>query len=396
MNSSDFLSHTIHDKLVLLINRLNDNETIEKIDLEKLDLFKISCEYTIEKLKHTIPILIQQLELDAVSVEFENVLIQLNNFLGSNNQGHLTNSINHIFSALQRIKFFPQPFSKSDFNFSRVISSFQQTYKLKLDELELLNSNLQKKLDEFEIKIASYETNIKELDEEIQKKDTEIAGLSSNQIKEFEVLKLKFTTEYNESTKEFKSDFEEKMLSIQNDANSNIEDIKTKLEEAKKLVNIIGDVAITGNYQQIANNHKKSANTWRWISISIMSILSILLILSIWRLSDPSYSWNVALVKVIAVAILIYPATYASRESAMHRKLEIYNRKLELELASINPFIETFDEASKKNTKEKLVDRYFGNNDIESSESKNDLIPISSLEKISDLLINIISKKNSL
>jgi hypothetical protein len=396
MNSSDFLSHTIHDKLVLLINRLNDNETIEKIDLEKLDQFKISCEYTIEKLKHTIPTLIQQLELDAVSVEFENALIQLNNYLGSNNQGHLTNSINHIFSALQRIKFFPQPFSKSDFNFSRVISSFQQTYKLKLDELELLNSNLQKKLDEFEIKIASYETNIKELDEEIQKKDTEIAGLSSNQIKEFEILKLKFTTEYNESAKEFKSDFEEKMLSIQNDANSNIEDIKTKLEEAKKLVNIIGDVAITGNYQQIANNHKKSANTWRWISISIMSVLSILLILSIWRLSDPSYSWNVALVKVIAVVILIYPATYASRESAMHRKLEIYNRKLELELASINPFIETFDEASKKNTKEKLVDRYFGNNDIESSESKNDLIPISSLEKISDLLINIISKKNSL
>ncbi len=396
MNSSDFLSHTIHDKLVFLINRLNDNETIEKIDLEKLDLFKISCEYTIEKLKHTIPTLIQQLELDAVSVEFENALIQLNNFLGSNNQGHLTNSINHIFSALQRIKFFPQPFSKSDFNFSRVISSFQQTYKLKLDELELLNSNLQKKLDEFEIKIASYETNIKELDEEIQKKDTEIAGLSSNQIREFEILKLKFTTEYNESAKEFKSDFEEKMLSIQNDANSNIEDIKTKLEEAKKLVNIIGDVAITGNYQQIANNHKKSANTWRWISISIMSVLSILLILSIWRLSDPSYSWNVALVKVIAVVILIYPATYASRESAMHRKLEIYNRKLELELASINPFIETFDETSKKNTKEKLVDRYFGNNDIESSESKNDLIPISSLEKISDLLINIISKKNSL
>lgn len=396
MNSSDFLSHTIHDKLVLLINRLNDNETIEKIDLEKLDQFKISCEYTIEKLKHTIPTLIQQLELDAVSVEFENALIQLNNYLGSNNQGHLTNSINHIFSALQRIKFFPQPFSKSDFNFSRVISSFQQTYKLKLDELELLNLNLQKKLDEFEIKIASYETNIKELDEEIQKKDTEIAGLSSNQIKEFEILKLKFTTEYNESAKEFKSDFEEKMLSIQNDANSNIEDIKTKLEEAKKLVNIIGDVAITGNYQQIANNHKKSANTWRWISISIMSVLSILLILSIWRLSDPSYSWNVALVKVIAVVILIYPATYASRESAMHRKLEIYNRKLELELASINPFIETFDEASKKNTKEKLVDRYFGNNDIESSESKNDLIPISSLEKISDLLINIISKKNSL
>lgn len=394
MNSNDFLSHAIHDKLVLLTNRLNDSEIIEKIDLEKLDLFKISCEYTLEKLKHTIPTLIQQSELDGISVEFENALIQLNNFLGSNNQGHLTNSINHIFSALQRIKFFPQPFSKSDFNFSRVISSFQQTYKLKSDELELLNSNLQKKLDELELKIVSYEASIKKLDEQIQKKDTEIASLSSNQSKEFEALKLSFTTEHNENTIELKSDFNEKMLTIQNDANSKIEDIETKLEEAKKLVNIIGDVAITGNYQQIANNHKKSANVWRWISISIMSILSILLICSIWRLSDPTYSWHIALVKVIALAILIYPATYASKESAMHRKLEIYNRKLELELASINPFIETLDDASKKATKEKLVERYFGNNVSESSETKNNLIPISSLEKISEMLINFISKKN--
>ena len=338
--------------------------------------------------------MIQQLELDTVSVEFENALIQLNNFIGSNNQGHITNAINNIFSALQRIKFLPQPFSKSDFNFSRVISSFQQTYKLKSDELELLNSNLQKKLDEFEVKIDSYEASIKKLDEQIQKKDSEIASLSSTQIKEFETLKLSFTSEHNENTIEFKNYFEEKMSTIQNEANSNIEDIKTKLEEAKKLVNIIGDVAITGNYQQIANNHKKAGNIWRWISISIMSILSILLIWSVWRLSDPTYSWHIALVKVIALVILIYPATYASKESAMHRKLEVYNRKLELELASINPFIETFDNDAKKATKEKLVERYFGNNVSELSETKNDLIPINSLEKISEMLINLISKRN--
>ena len=67
---------------------------------------------------------------------------------------------------------------------------------------------------------------------------------------------------------------------------------------------------------------------------------------------------------------------------------------MELELASINPFIETFDNDAKKATKEKLVERYFGNNVSELSETKNDLIPINSLEKISEMLINLISKRN--
>ena len=64
----------------------------------------------------------------------------------------------------------------------------------------------------------------------------------------------------------------------------------------------------------------------------------------------------------MAAAALSYPATYAARESNKHRRLEILNRKAELELAAINPFIELLPENKKQEIKEKLVEKYFGNN----------------------------------
>ena len=122
-------------------------------------------------------------------------------------------------------------------------------------------------------------------------------------------------------------------------------------------------------------------------------MLSGLLIFSIWKIWDINYDWHKAIIRIIASAILIYPATYASRESSKHRKIENLNRKLELELSSISPFIEILDEAKKQEIKVKLVEKYFGNStNIEIGEDRNENISANMLETIVKLVTNI-SKK---
>ena len=86
-------------------------------------------------------------------------------------------------------------------------------------------------------------------------------------------------------------------------------------------MNVIGNVGVTGNYQIIANEHKKSADNRRKLATTFMCILSGLLIFSIWKIGDVDYDWHKAIIRIIASAILIYPATYASRESGKHKKL---------------------------------------------------------------------------
>lgn len=93
-----------------------------------------------------------------------------------------------------------------------------------------------------------------------------------------------------------------------------------------------------------------------------MAGLSGLIIWAIIGLGDSEFDWTKSLIRIIAAATLSYLATYASRESSKHRKLENFNRKLELELASIESFIEILPEEKKQSIKEKLAEKYFGSN----------------------------------
>lgn len=121
-----------------------------------------------------------------------------------------------------------------------------------------------------------------------------------------------------------------------------------------------------------------------------MIIFSGLLVWTIIDLSADGFNWTKSLIRLIAAAALSYPATYAARESSKHRRLETINRNAELELASINPFIEILPEAKKQAIKEKLVEKYFGNdrNSLADNPKEKEELSIGAFEKI----LNAVSK----
>jgi hypothetical protein len=61
----------------------------------------------------------------------------------------------------------------------------------------------------------------------------------------------------------------------------------------------------------------------------------------------------------ITLALAI-PATYAARESSGHRKVERATRRLELELASLDPYLEKLPEEMRHEVKKGLSERFFG------------------------------------
>lgn len=394
MTSENFDNHTIFDRLNSLKEILENEEVKEKIDLEKLSYFQTVFSYINQRVKLTIPDLIQQTELDSLSTELDAGISQINSFLGNTNAGHLTNATNNFIAAINRIKNFPIPVAKADFNFSRKIAEFEKIAKSKYKSLEKEKDELQTELTNFKTDLTTKETEIQRLIKLIEGKETEIQNLNStfqtdfNNIKSehnqnFENDKKTYRAEIDKSKEQFKKEIDELKNSIDTDTSTLISELETKLSEAKKLVNLIGNVGITGNYQNIANSHKKSANFWRVTAIVFMSIFSILLVWTIIDLSSEGFNWTKSLIRLIAAAALSYPATYAARESSKHRKLETINRNAELELASINPFIEGLSDDKKQIIKEKLVEKYFGNNrNNDFLDTKEEGLSIPAFEKI--------------
>jgi hypothetical protein len=400
MTSENFDNHTIFDRLNSLKEILENDEVKEKIDLEKLSYFQTVFSYINQRVKLTIPDLVQQTELDSLSTELDAGISQLNSFSGNSNAIHLTNATNNFIAAINRIKNFPIPVAKADFNFSRKIAEFEKIVKSKYKSLEKEKDELQTEITNFKTDLTTKETKIQRLLKLIEGKESEIQNLNStfqtdfNNIKSehnqnFENDKKTYRAEIDKSKEQFRKEIDDLKNSIDTDTSTLVSKLKTKHSEAKKLVNLIGNVGVTGNYQNIANSHKKSANFWRLAAIVFMSIFSILLVWTIIDLSSEGFNWTKSLIRLIAAAALSYPATYAARESSKHRKLETINRNAELELASINPFIEGLADDKKQIIKEKLVEKYFGNNrNNDFLDTKEEGLSIPAFEK----LLNAISK----
>jgi hypothetical protein len=401
MTSENFENHNIFDRLKSLEDIFSNEDAKEKIDLEKLSFFQTVFSYVNQRVKLTIPDLVQQAELDALSNEINAGVSQINSYLGNNNVGHLNNATNNLNAAINRIKGFPIPVSKTDFNFSRKIADFEKTVKSKYKSLEKEKESLDNKIAEIKTDLAAKENEIKKLLDLVETKDTEIQNLSSTFRTDFENIKsthnqtftnnqATFRKEIDNAKEQYQEEIDKLKKSVDTDTSALVTKLETKLSEAEKLVNTIGNVGVTGNYQLIANKHRDSANFWRWTAIVFMAIFSFLLVWTIVDLSSDGFDWTKSLIRLVAAAALSYPATYAARESSKHRRLETENRNVELELASINPFIEILDEDKKQAIKEKLVEKYFGN-DKRSSLGKDgdeEGLSISALEKI----INAVSK----
>lgn len=415
MDAKKFSEHLIFERLEQLRETLNAENAIDIIGVEDYNFMESFYSYTSMQLKLVLFTLVTEKELNAISSEINAGVPQLNAFLGSKNQGHLTNALNNFNSALSRVTRLPIPITKKGFDYSGDISNFQKTIKEAYESINKQNEELKESLKLIEKDLQAKNDLVIQLQSQLSTKEVEIQNVLSQYNTEFEKIKSSNNTVFeNERTrfnseieadrkryqeeieKEkniFKEAFEKQISDLQNETKSTIENLKQKLEEAKKIVNIVGNVGVTGNYQKIASEHKSTANTFRWISIGIMIVMSGLLIWTIIDLSKDGFDLYKSIVRIVAATILTYPAIYASKESSRHRVLETKNRNLELELASLGPFIELLSEDKKEKIKEDLVYRYFGNGLSEENvkESEED-VSINGLEKIIKAMLPLIKK----
>ncbi|TYB72674.1 hypothetical protein ES676_10900 [Bizionia saleffrena] len=406
MTPTEFENHQVFEKLEQIESRIKEKELRELIGVDSLNFFDTATSYFRDRLKLTIPSIVQDTELSTISTELENSLAQINAFVGNKNQGHITNATNHLYTAINRVRNLPLPFSKNDFNFSKNIANFEKIIKEKYSELEEENKILKKEFLALTEKLKTTDTDLETINSLLNQKELELQNLNNTFQTNFDSIKATATQNYEQDRTSFRVEFDtskkaliDEVEKLKTEINTGtdqiIKDLETKLEEAKKIVGVVSDKAVTGNYQIIANSHKKTADVFRIIAIILMIGLSGILIFTIWDISGDNYDWTKSLIRILAAAALSYPATYAARESSKHRKLEILNRKAELELTAINPFIELLPEEKKQEIKEKLVDKYFGNhgtslNDLD--DKKDEDVSIGTIERIIKTLLPFINK----
>jgi hypothetical protein len=393
MHPKHFQEHDIFKQINDLLNLLNEQKAKDILNVEEIDFIQATCHYAQDRLKVAIPVLVNEEDLSIATRNFGDVLRNITNPTDNQSYYNRTSVDELITEALNHIANIPIPTFKSDFNYSLGIAQFQNTVLEKLNQTEKRKDEVKKQFEFLSGDMKNAKSVLNELQEKIEKKQKKIDELGSNIQEQFNDSRNTFSKQVHDDRNLFREEMDEDREKIKADTANLIKELNSKLEDAKKIVNVIGNVGVTGNYQIIANQHKKTADNWRITAIGFMLALSFLLIFSIWKIGDVDYDWHKAIIRIVASAILIYPATYAARESSKHRKLENSNKRMELELASINPFIELLSQSKQQEIKEKLVERYFGNDSSKENESEGiETVSAKMLEQIAKIFGSI-SKK---
>jgi predicted CopG family antitoxin len=395
-------SHAIHTTITNLAERLNDKD-LEIEDLSAIELIDKIVQvksYTEICLQNVIPALVNQAHLNNANSNLQKVLNELNSYIANKNIAHLNNSTNHVDAVMTQLNALPIPNNTiRDDSFTESLTQFKVLIERSFSEITTLKDELKDSISKVTEDSLEQKDNIDNLASNIQGHHENIESSLTEFNQRFEDFEKQFQAKLDINISEGNDQLSEIIINQQVEHDTRIKEqresaseiiktLKEKKKDASDLVQIIGNIGITGNYQNIANQEKTTADRWRNIALSLMIGMVAAIAITIGITTTEGFDWKLALFRISAALVLAIPATYAAKESTKHRTLENYNRKAELELASLDPFLEKLPEEIRHKVKEGLTDKFFG---MSISEQNPDE-PVS-YSALYDLLKTVITKK---
>lgn len=164
------------------------------------------------------------------------------------------------------------------------------------------------------------------------------------------------TTVHQVAYEALRSGYEEK-------AQATLETMAASLSRAQELVGLIGDVGVTSGHKTAADEAAKQVVFWHRVTLWSMLALIVFAGATALELFESNFSWLGFARRIyfsLAVGAL---ATYGASQANRYQLVERRNRKLELELKALGPFLEPVAPAEREKFRLKIAEVFFGTQD---------------------------------
>lgn len=247
---------------------------------------------------------------------------------------------NETLELLEDIKLKKNNIADEDTGLKNIFNEFNN----KIQKLEKSHDELNNKFDNM-LKISN-----EKIDNLIDKEKVKLEENYDKQANNYRDKFDEITVDYEKKYKGLESEYLSKYETL-------YEEIKEKDNQISKLLDIVGDKARIGEYKKNADSSKIERIIWQVITIFLfLGSFGMMFYITIW---DKDYD-KFTVIKYIVSAILMGAATYTGKQASNSRKDEVYYRKQELELASIDVYLESMDSNSKDEIKKELSSKLFG------------------------------------
>lgn len=386
---------TIEELIITNIDQAFEKSNIINSNLEENGILKnehMIINNKINKIKSTLHICELEFEYDdnkkAINERIDNILTAQNTIINNIEEKGVENSLTIINQKINIIKTEVKELEKKlleIFDYSILfgdnadIRNHIKKYKQQLTfATQDITNKTERALEELKEKSSALkeaqnvnEVRNKEISLQMDELNTSITKKVSEQDKEFEGLK--------KST-------EDKFYLLQ-------KNIENKDEEISKLIGLIGNKANVGEYMAYADTASEERKKWQKATMIIFSLAFISMMLITFCTKD----YNITtFVRYIVSVILLGMSGYTAKQAGNLRKDEVYFRKQQLELSSIDVYLADMPDGIKQNIKVELSNKIFGQA-RETYKNKYDDNANDTIDKISKMfetILNSINKNN--
>jgi len=290
-------------------------------------------------------------------------LNEVNQYKASKNVANLANASSQLDAALAQAS----PLISLDQSAAEVSADDAIGFKRLADAaIDSLNT----KVKDAESKVSSVVQNSAKLAESITTQSSRVTAINQEVEAKIGAIQNSFAESQSDKKKLFDALLEEvreahaaKLDEISKASTEALNSIDAQRKEAKHIVHLIGNIGVTGNFRGAATHEARMANSFRIIAlICFIGMVIVILYMGFVSLHEQFDMWLAIFRFAIGFAFLV-PGVYAARESSKHRTFEHKNRRAELELASIDSYLNSLPKAKQDEIKAELSPKYFGGSD---------------------------------
>lgn len=316
-------------------------------------------------LEQTPATLVNTQALSQLHLNLQTPLAELTQFLSSKNVGHLQNAASQMEQNVLPLfgAFGPKftTFSKSDA--LQFLEDLRTTASQSISQLSAERDKLAGDVDALRLTIQKQEERLEALSETAAKERGEAAATVSNLERQFSEKEIERNTDFEKLLASFKVSMSAAAATTEDRATALLQKLETLRDDAARIVQVVGNIGVTGNYQQIAQTEGKQANFWRWITVIFFGAgvgIAIATFVKFYSSTIDANNFGSIAIRLLYAIAITAPAWYTARESARHRTNSDRAKQTELELASLGPFVELMPEPKQIEIREKLAASFFG------------------------------------
>lgn len=319
----------------------------------------------IRSLMQTTPAtLVSSHALNHINNHVQAALNELNAYVANKNTGHINNAVVQFEQkVLSWLWGFAPVLRTTGDELSQILNGLSQSASETIKQLIQERDKLATHIRETAATAAELKARLDAMTESAARERAEASAAVAKLEQAFAAKETERAATFEATINKIRADYSTLEQTTKTDSASLISGLEEQKNNAAKIVQVVGNIGVTGNYQGIANSEAAQANFWRWATVGFFAggvTLAGGTFYKFWGEPITTESvWAIAVRLLYAIAITA-PAWYTARESARHRTNSDRARQTELELASLGPFIELLPQEKKISIREEMTKHYFG------------------------------------